>query len=219
MLLSKASEKMVAQFNPSKPHCSKCGAVPNVPCQVPKPPARIRPNRRIVISSYLGLLQPHKPKPANHLSRIRPNRGLAEYLLGRYAALFYSSDDRSWYLFCGHHHSLDDSWHLARSICRAAWQEDSRIFDVDSRSWVGFGLFESPAALPRTRYQSLVDEMVCFASGCGRSAGCADYHLCLIGDILEMNRPNKSLQATRDGQSSSASRFTAFGPACLSSGR
>jgi hypothetical protein len=61
--------------------------------------------------------------------------------------------------------------------------------------------------------------MVCFASGCGRSAGCADYHLCLIGDILEMNRPNKSLQATRDGQSSSASRFTAFGPACLSSGR
>jgi hypothetical protein len=30
---------------------------------------------------------------------------------------------------------------------------------------------------------------------------------------------NKSLQATRDGQSSSASRFTSFGPACLSSER
>ncbi len=29
----------------------------------------------------------------------------------------------------------------------------------------------------------------------------------------------KSLQATRDGRSSSASRFTSFGPACLSSGR
>ena len=32
-------------------------------------------------------------------------------------------------------------------------------------------------------------------------------------------RPNKSLQATRDGGSSSATRFTSFGPACLSSGR
>ena len=31
--------------------------------------------------------------------------------------------------------------------------------------------------------------------------------------------PNKSLQATRDGRSSSASRFTLIGPACLSSGR
>jgi hypothetical protein len=30
---------------------------------------------------------------------------------------------------------------------------------------------------------------------------------------------NKSLQATRDGWSSSASRFTSFDPACLSSGR
>ena len=30
---------------------------------------------------------------------------------------------------------------------------------------------------------------------------------------------NKSLQATRDGALSSASRFTSFGPACLSSGR
>ena len=30
---------------------------------------------------------------------------------------------------------------------------------------------------------------------------------------------NKSLQATRDGRSSSASRFTSFGPACLSSER
>jgi hypothetical protein len=32
-------------------------------------------------------------------------------------------------------------------------------------------------------------------------------------------RPNKPLQATRDGRSSSASRSTSFGPACLSSGR
>jgi len=31
--------------------------------------------------------------------------------------------------------------------------------------------------------------------------------------------PNKSLQATRDGGSSSASRFTLVGPACLSSRR
>jgi len=31
--------------------------------------------------------------------------------------------------------------------------------------------------------------------------------------------PNKSLQATRDGVSSSASRFTSSGPVCLSSGR
>src|ERR1700690_135923 len=30
---------------------------------------------------------------------------------------------------------------------------------------------------------------------------------------------NNSLQATRDGRSSSASRFTSFGPACLSSER
>ena len=29
-------------------------------------------------------------------------------------------------------------------------------------------------------------------------------------------RANKTLQATRDGALSSASRFTAFGPACLS---
>jgi hypothetical protein len=36
---------------------------------------------------------------------------------------------------------------------------------------------------------------------------------------LSKRRPNKSLQATRDGRSSSASRFTSFGPACLSSGR
>jgi hypothetical protein len=34
-----------------------------------------------------------------------------------------------------------------------------------------------------------------------------------------MSECAKSLQATRDGGSSSASRFTAFGPACLSSGR
>jgi hypothetical protein len=83
VLLSKASEKMVAQFNPGKPHYSKCGATPNAPCQVPKPPSRIRPNRQTVFLPYLGLLQPHKPKPANRISRIRPNRGLAEYLLGR----------------------------------------------------------------------------------------------------------------------------------------
>jgi hypothetical protein len=35
----------------------------------------------------------------------------------------------------------------------------------------------------------------------------------------EVSPPNKSLQATRDGASSSASRFTLAGPACLSSGR
>jgi len=34
-----------------------------------------------------------------------------------------------------------------------------------------------------------------------------------------MVMPNKSLQATRDGALSSASRFTRFGPACLSSSR
>jgi hypothetical protein len=34
-----------------------------------------------------------------------------------------------------------------------------------------------------------------------------------------MMPPNKSLQATRDGRSSSASRFTLVDPACLSSGR
>ena len=37
--------------------------------------------------------------------------------------------------------------------------------------------------------------------------------------ILWFMTPNKSLQATRDGRCSSASRFTSFGPACLSSGR
>ena len=73
---------MVAQFNPSKPHRSKCGTAPSAICQVPKPPSRISPNRQTVFLPYLGLLQPHKPKPANRISRIRPNRGLAEYLLG-----------------------------------------------------------------------------------------------------------------------------------------
>ena len=37
--------------------------------------------------------------------------------------------------------------------------------------------------------------------------------------VTKMMPPNKSLQTTRDGRSSSASRFTSFGPACLSSGR
>jgi hypothetical protein len=36
---------------------------------------------------------------------------------------------------------------------------------------------------------------------------------------LKNQPPNKSLQATRDGALSSASRFTSFDPACLSSGR
>ena len=36
---------------------------------------------------------------------------------------------------------------------------------------------------------------------------------------IRKNLPNKSLPATRDGCSSSASRFTSFGPACLSSER
>jgi hypothetical protein len=84
MVLSKASEKMVAQFNRSLLHRSKCGATPDAVCQAPKPPLRIRPNRQIAISSYLGQSQPNKPKPANRVSRIRPNRGLAEYLLSRH---------------------------------------------------------------------------------------------------------------------------------------
>jgi hypothetical protein len=37
--------------------------------------------------------------------------------------------------------------------------------------------------------------------------------------VMTMLWSNKSLQATRDGGSSSASRFTLFGPACLSSSR
>jgi hypothetical protein len=37
--------------------------------------------------------------------------------------------------------------------------------------------------------------------------------------VTQFERSNKSLQATRDGALSSASRFTVFGPACLSSGR
>jgi len=37
--------------------------------------------------------------------------------------------------------------------------------------------------------------------------------------VLQRKGPNKSLQATRDGVFSSASRFTLVGPACLSSGR
>ena len=43
----------------------------------------------------------------------------------------------------------------------------------------------------------------------------------IVADGLSMKdtRSNKSLQATRDGALSSASRFTSFGPACLSSGR
>jgi hypothetical protein len=36
---------------------------------------------------------------------------------------------------------------------------------------------------------------------------------------LQNKTANKSLQATRDGALSSATRFTSFGPACLSSGR
>ncbi len=49
-------------------------------------------------------------------------------------------------------------------------------------------------------------------SSSGRRAGCQPSET--------MNEwSNKSLQATRDGWSSSASRFTSFDPACLSSGR
>jgi hypothetical protein len=47
VLLSKASEKMVAQFNRSKPSRSKWGATPNAICQVPKPPSRLWPNRSL----------------------------------------------------------------------------------------------------------------------------------------------------------------------------
>jgi hypothetical protein len=37
--------------------------------------------------------------------------------------------------------------------------------------------------------------------------------------VLQVVRFSTYQQATRDGHSSSASRFTSFGPACLSSGR
>jgi hypothetical protein len=72
----------VAQFCPTKPHRSEPGTASNSPCQVPKWHSRIRPNRPIAVFSYLGLLQPHNPKPPNHNCRIRPNLGSAEYLLG-----------------------------------------------------------------------------------------------------------------------------------------
>ncbi len=42
---------------------------------------------------------------------------------------------------------------------------------------------------------------------------------CKVERLLMSTPSNQSLQATRDGRSSSASRFTSFGPACLSSGR
>ena len=53
----------------------------------------------------------------------------------------------------------------------------------------------------------------------GRSI-CGDAYIRDVAYDLVMSLwPNKSLQATRDGRSSSASRFASFGPACLSSGR
>jgi hypothetical protein len=81
-LLFQASEKLAAQINGSKPHRSRCGTFKSAPCQVPKPPSRIRPNRRIDIFSYLGLPQPHEQKPVCRGPRIRPNPRSAEYLLG-----------------------------------------------------------------------------------------------------------------------------------------
>ena len=46
------------------------------------------------------------------------------------------------------------------------------------------------------------------------------FHLEFRSSSLEFMKPaNNSLQATRDGALSSASRFMSFGPACLSSGR
>ena len=53
----------------------------------------------------------------------------------------------------------------------------------------------------------------CSVSCLGDGGGSKDMSL------LKFIQPNKSLQATRDGAFSSASRFTSFDPACLSSGR
>jgi hypothetical protein len=52
----------------------------------------------------------------------------------------------------------------------------------------------------------------------GRQVGLGD---AILNSEFSMRgvSPNKSLQATRDGRSSSASRFTLVGPACLSSER
>ena len=43
--------------------------------------------------------------------------------------------------------------------------------------------------------------------------------VCVFPHYNQLTPSNKSLQATRDGAFSSASRFTLVGPACLSSGR
>ena len=45
------------------------------------------------------------------------------------------------------------------------------------------------------------------------------FGICILLLCWRMKPPNKSLQATRDGALSSASRFTLVGPACLSSKR
>ena len=51
-------------------------------------------------------------------------------------------------------------------------------------------------------------------AGCGLSDYRRDDSSCDVVYMRSMTA-NKSLQATRDGRSSSASRFTSFGPACL----
>jgi len=62
----------------------------------------------------------------------------------------------------------------------------------------------------------LVDERSCL--GCRQFLG-VDFLRPVIRRFFAMKPSIKSLQATRDGGSSSASRFTSFGPACLSAGR
>jgi len=48
----------------------------------------------------------------------------------------------------------------------------------------------------------------------------SSFQLMFLGAfVFDDMMANKSLQATRDGGFSSASRFTVVGPACLSSGR
>lgn len=71
-----------------------CGTCKRAPCQAPKPPSRIRPNRPSIISFYLGLRQPHEPDPANYDFRIRPNHGLPEYLLGGIAFMSMTAQRR-----------------------------------------------------------------------------------------------------------------------------
>ncbi len=72
----------MAQFYWSKPHRSKCGAFTTAPCQVPKPPSLLRPNRTPVVFAQPAWQQAHETKPPKRPSLLRPNPALAEYLLG-----------------------------------------------------------------------------------------------------------------------------------------